>query len=55
MELVPDDEGVLHCVETWPRLPQLVYGAFINITQFVIPFATMFICYSRSRYNCLYN
>ena len=48
MELIPDEAGQLNCVETWPRLPQLAYGSFINIMQFVIPFATMFVCYTRS-------
>ena len=53
MELIPDEAGQLNCVETWPRLPQLAYGSFINIMQFVIPFATMFVCYTRSHEHAL--
>ena len=47
MELVPDDVGNLNCQETWDRLPQLVYGSFTNVTQFVIPFTTIIICYAK--------
>ena len=48
MELVPDpDTGHYNCQETWERTPQLVYGSFLNITQFIIPFTTIVICYTR--------
>lgn len=47
MELVPDDVGNLNCQETWDRIPQLVYGSFTNVTQFVIPFTTIIICYAK--------
>ena len=33
--------------ETWQRVPQLVYGSFTNVTQFVVPFATIVICYTK--------
>ena len=46
MELVPDHlTGTLNCQETWQRIPQLVYGSFTNVTQFVLPFATIVVCY----------
>ena len=63
MELVPDDVGNLNCQETWDRIPQLVYGSFTNVTQFVIPFTTIIICYAKiiirnisriSNYNFIY-
>ena len=47
MELVPDELGNINCQETWDRVPQLVYGSFTNVTQFVIPFATIVICYAK--------
>ena len=48
MELVPEPtSGILNCQETWEKLPQLVYGSFTNVTQFVIPFATIVICYTK--------
>ena len=40
-------KGNLNCQETWDRTPQLVYGSFTNITQFIIPFATIVICYTK--------
>ena len=48
MELVPDpDTGHHNCQETWERTPQLGYGSFLNITQFIIPFTTIVICYAK--------
>lgn len=48
MELVPEPtSGILNCQETWEKLPQLVYGSFTNVTQFVVPFATIVICYTK--------
>ena len=48
MELVPDSEsGDVNCQETWERTPQLVYGSFLNITQFIIPIITIIVCYTK--------
>merc|ERR1719322_247927 len=42
-------EGVLICTEEWPvewEWSRPIYGAFINISQFVLPFTTILFCYS---------
>jgi len=47
MELVSDPAtNNMICQETWNPLPRLIYGGFTNVTQFVIPFATIIISYS---------
>ena len=38
-------EPVLRCSESWTGLPRTIYGAFTNVTQFVLPFTTIFVCY----------
>ena len=48
MELVTDPMSKnTNCQESWERIPQLVYGSFTNVTQFVMPFATIIICYTK--------
>ena len=48
MELVTEPlTQITNCQESWERIPQLVYGSFTNISQFVIPFITIIICYSK--------
>ena len=37
--------GVWVCTESWDGAPRTAYGAFTNITQFVLPFTTIFVCY----------
>ena len=32
--------------ETWRGTPRTIYGIFTNITQFVIPFLTIIVCYA---------
>ena len=49
MELAPDDVGDLVCKATWPTGTMIVetaYWGFINITQFVVPFTIIVICYT---------
>ena len=44
-----------HCTEEWPEeweWSRPIYGAFINISQFVLPFTTILFCY-RSVHNLL--
>ena len=36
---------VLRCSESWQGLPRTIYGAFTNITQFVLPFTAIFVSY----------
>ena len=38
--------GMYWLQETWQGTPKTVYGIFTNITQFVIPFITIIICYA---------
>lgn len=48
MELVTDPTtNNTICQEAWAKTPRLVYGGFTNIMQFVFPFATIIICYSK--------
>ena len=47
LKILPDVNGNFQCLEIWPNGLQLVYGSFMNITQFVIPFVTIVICYTR--------
>ena len=46
-EIVRDDHGNLYCTEKLPDGLRMVYGSFLTITQFVIPFVTIIICYTR--------
>lgn len=34
------------CGETWSGGKRTAYGAFTNVTQFVLPFLTIILCYS---------
>merc|ERR1712226_1361477 len=43
VEILP---GKTQCQETWHGTPRTVYGIFTNITQFVIPFFTIIVCYA---------
>ena len=48
MELVTDPMTKnTNCQESWERIPQLVYGSFTNVTQFVLPFSTIIISYTK--------
>ena len=49
LHLVPDliDVGKSHCIARWPSGLKLVYPLFIIITQIVIPFVTIVICYTK--------
>jgi len=48
MELVIDPATTnTICQEAWDKTPRLVYGGFTNIMQFVFPFSTIIICYSK--------
>lgn len=38
--------GDEQCNETWGGLRRTIYGAFTNITQFVLPFITIILCYT---------
>ncbi|XP_059084227.1 prolactin-releasing peptide receptor-like [Tigriopus californicus] len=40
------ETGLLLCSESWYGMPRTIYGAFTNIMQFVLPFTTIFVCYS---------
>jgi hypothetical protein len=40
-----DPDGPVLCSESWDGAPRTIYGAFTNITQFVLPFTTIFVCY----------
>ena len=40
-----DGGGPWVCTESWDGAPRTAYGAFTNITQFVLPFTTIFVCY----------
>ena len=49
MELAPNDAGDLMCDATWPpgtKIVETAYWGFINITQFVVPFTIIVICYT---------
>ena len=42
-----DDGGnATQCVETWSGSRRTAYGAFTNVTQFALPFATIVFCYA---------
>ncbi|TRY76954.1 hypothetical protein TCAL_09216 [Tigriopus californicus] len=41
-----DTTGDEQCNETWGGLRRTIYGAFTNITQFVLPFITIILCYT---------
>ena len=43
---VADKNGILQCSESWWGTPRTIYGAFVNVTQFVLPFTTIFVCYT---------
>ena len=45
--IVPDMIGKSHCRIGWPYVLKLVFPLFFNITQFVIPFVTIVICYTK--------
>jgi len=48
MELVNDPiTNNTICQEAWDKTPRLFYGGFTNIMQFVFPFITIIICYSK--------
>ena len=34
------------CIEDWPAAQRLVYGTFTNVTQFVLPFCSIILCYT---------
>ena len=40
-----DPDGPVLCSESWEGAQRTIYGAFTNITQFVLPFTTIFVCY----------
>lgn len=40
------DGGLPRCTEDWHGLRRTLYGAFTNLTQFVLPFVTIIMCYS---------
>ena len=45
---VTEVDGVSVCEETWLVAEyRVVYGAFTNIAQFLLPFATIFLSYIR--------
>ncbi len=39
------DDEERRCAESWQGTPRTIYGAFVTITQFVVPFLTIFVCY----------
>ena len=45
MRVDHDDNGTTLCTESWQGGLRTAYGAFTNITQFVLPFTTIFVCY----------
>ena len=41
--IVVDDKS--KCAESWEGMQRTIYGAFTNVTQFILPFMTIFCCY----------
>eukprot|EP00095_Tigriopus_kingsejongensis_P009521 snap_masked-scaffold561_size136864-processed-gene-0.3 protein:Tk09521 transcript:snap_masked-scaffold561_size136864-processed-gene-0.3-mRNA-1 annotation:"neuropeptide receptor a10" len=41
-----ETSGNEQCSETWVGMRRTIYGAFTNITQFVLPFITIILCYT---------
>ena len=46
VDTVVGPDGNVRCNETWEGLKRTVYGAFTNVTQFVLPFVTIIFCYT---------
>jgi hypothetical protein len=44
--LVEVGDGKWMCHEMWSGARRTAYGVFTNLTQFVLPFITIFACYS---------
>ena len=44
--IVGEDDDDVRCTETWDGLRRTIYGAFTNVTQFLLPFITIIICYT---------
>ena len=46
VDLFEGSDGVDRCNETWDGMKRTAYGAFTSVTQFVLPFVTIIICYT---------